>query len=153
MRELVGDCHPLAMIAYSDRRPRWHNERRQAKVNVRPRSSPRSTKRTLRTSHVVMHIPGRPRETASITTEASTSTLWIERENAAVEVALLFTLSLLVLGHLTCACAVSIWLKKNSLASRHHLFSCTWCLRVFRVLQGCFGHSRCCLNSRTTTTW
>ena len=49
MREPVGECHPLAVIAYSENRPRWHNERRQAKVNVRPRSSPRS-----QTSHVVV---------------------------------------------------------------------------------------------------
>ena len=50
VREPVGECHPLAMIAYSENRPRWHNERRQAKVNMRPRSSPRP-----RTSHVVVH--------------------------------------------------------------------------------------------------
>ena len=34
------------MIAHSENRPRWHNERRQAKVNVRPRSSPISAMRT-----------------------------------------------------------------------------------------------------------
>ena len=43
-----------------------------------------------------MHIPGRPRETVSITTEASTSTLWIERECAAVVYVFLFILSLLI---------------------------------------------------------
>ena len=59
VRERVGECHTLAMIAYSESRPRWHNERRQAKVNVRPRSSPFSTTRTTRTSHGAMHIPGR----------------------------------------------------------------------------------------------
>ena len=48
VREPVGECHSLAMIAYSENRPRWHNERRQAKVNIRPRSSPMSTTRTLR---------------------------------------------------------------------------------------------------------
>ena len=35
-------------------------------------------------------IPGEPRETVSIPTEASTSTLWIERECAAVAVVFLF---------------------------------------------------------------
>ena len=36
---LSESAHPLGMITYSENRPRWHNERRQAKVNVRPRSS------------------------------------------------------------------------------------------------------------------
>ena len=35
-------------------------------------------------------IPGEPRETVSIPTEASTSTLWIERECVAVAVVFLF---------------------------------------------------------------
>ena len=39
VRELVGKCHPLAMIASSENGPRWHNEWRQAKVTERPRSS------------------------------------------------------------------------------------------------------------------
>ena len=47
VREPVGECHPLAMIAYGENGPRWHNERRQAKVNVRPPSSPVSAVRTL----------------------------------------------------------------------------------------------------------
>ena len=43
------------MPAYSESRPRWHSERSQAKVHVR------------HSRHVVMHLPGRPRETVSIT--------------------------------------------------------------------------------------
>ena len=35
------------MIAYGENRPRWHNERRQAKVNIRPRSSSISAIGTL----------------------------------------------------------------------------------------------------------
>ena len=35
------------MIAHGETRPRWHNERRQAKVNFRPRSSSISAIRTL----------------------------------------------------------------------------------------------------------
>ena len=80
VRELVRECHPLAMFAYSENRPRWYDERRQPKVSVRPRSSSRSTSRTLQTSHVVMHIPGRPRETVRVGAETSQSTLWIELE-------------------------------------------------------------------------
>ena len=76
VREPVRECHPLAMITC--------NESRQAKVNARPRSSPRSA-RPLQTSHVVIYIPGGPRATV-ITTEASASTLWIQRECAAVVV-------------------------------------------------------------------
>ena len=114
VREPVGDCHPLSMIACTECRPRWHHKR--SKVSARPRSSLRSTTRTLRTSHVVMHPPRRPRETVSITKEASTSTLWwVERECAAVVVVLLFTLSLSVLSPLTCTCTLSIWLKKKAL--------------------------------------
>ena len=63
VREPAGECHPLAMVAYSENKLGWHNERRQAKVNVRPRPSPRSTTRTLWTSHGAIHIPARPRET------------------------------------------------------------------------------------------
>ena len=78
------------MIACSGNRSRWHNERRQAKVNIRPRSSTRP-----RTSHVVVHnssgkLQASHKKNVSIPTEASTSTLWIERECAAVVVVFLF---------------------------------------------------------------
>ena len=40
VREPVGEVrHALVMIAHSENRPRWRNERSQAKVNVRPLSS------------------------------------------------------------------------------------------------------------------
>ena len=44
----------MAMIACSENRPRWHNDRRQAKVNIRLRSSTRP-----RTSDVVVHSSSR----------------------------------------------------------------------------------------------
>ena len=59
-------------------------------MNVRLRSCPKATTRELRTGRVMMHVPGRTPETVSITTEASTSTLSIERECAAVIVVFLF---------------------------------------------------------------
>ena len=47
VREPVGECYFLAMIAHGENKPRWHNERRQAKVNIRPRSSSISATRTF----------------------------------------------------------------------------------------------------------
>ena len=88
VREPVGECHPLAMIAYSENRPKWHNERRQAKVNMRPRSSPRP-----RTSHVVVHSSSGKYQASHgkpWVSQASTSILWIERGGAVVVVVFLF---------------------------------------------------------------
>ena len=37
MREPVGECHPLAVIACSGNRPRWHiSPRSPADVTIRP---------------------------------------------------------------------------------------------------------------------
>ena len=60
VREPVGEHHTLAMIAYAENMPRWHNERRQARVNLRSRSSPISAIRKLqllkRTKPVGNHL-------------------------------------------------------------------------------------------------
>ena len=134
VREPVRECHPLAMITC--------HESRQAKVNARPRSSPRST-RPLQTSHVVIHIPGGPRATV-ITTEASASTLWIQRECAAVVVFFLFALSLLDLRRLTFTCTgVSMWLKKKCslwLCGTHKCFMVSTILKPLSAQMFCFAN-------------
>ena len=55
-------------------------------MNVRHRS----TDKSCCGAQFFWEIPGEPQETVSIPTEASTSTLWIERERAAVVVVFLF---------------------------------------------------------------
>ena len=58
-------------------------------MNIRPRSS-QGHGQVMLWCTILLEIPGEPRETVSIPTEASTSTLWIERECAAVVVVFLF---------------------------------------------------------------
>ena len=74
-----GKVPPLAMIAYSENRPRWHNERRQVKSECETSllSKINNTNATDK-SCCDCHIPGRPRETVSARAETSRSTLWME---------------------------------------------------------------------------
>ena len=85
MRACRGVHHPLAKIAHSESRPRWHTERRQAKVNVRPRSSGNNTNVTDK-SCCDAHT-----RTATGDGEhhkQKRETLWMKRECAAVVVSL-----------------------------------------------------------------
>ena len=92
---LSGSATIWRRIAYSESRPRWHTERRQAQVSARPRSSHNNTHATDKTC-CDSHTRRATGERFSMTTAASMSTLWIKLEWTAVVVVLPFALSVLV---------------------------------------------------------
>ena len=133
---------PLAVIAHSESRPRWHSVR-AGKSECKTSFLTKATDKSCCGAQFFCEMPGEPRETVTIPTEASTSTLWIEGECAAVVVVFLFV------GfqsfHLHIHCFTLAQEKKSSLPSFHifiiHFSKFSCCLMFLFSFSFSFSYS------------